>query len=70
MIGPRIKSVTCPECTLRATVRERPSGAPLTSIDDITSKCRHHAQSVMAVLDCPSLKPMLLKADRAFREPP
>jgi hypothetical protein len=69
MIGPRIEPVTCPECGLRARVRAGPSGTPEAFVDDNTSKC-FHARSAMAVLDCPNLKPMLLKADRALREPP
>jgi hypothetical protein len=68
MIGPRIEPVTCPECGLRARVRARPSGSPESFVDDNRSKC-FHTRSGVAALDCPSLKPLLLKADRALREP-
>jgi hypothetical protein len=68
MIGPRIEPVTCPDCGLRARVRARPSGSPESFVNDNISKC-FHARSGN-VLDCPSLKPLLLKADRVLREPP
>jgi hypothetical protein len=68
MIGPRIEPVTCPECGLRARVRARPSGAPESFVNDNISKCLH-ARNGVAILDCPSLKPQLLRADRALREP-
>src|SRR5450432_3707315 len=64
MIGSRIEPVTCPECGLRARVRARPSGSPESFVDDNISKC-FHARNGTAVLDCPSLKPQLLRADRA-----
>jgi hypothetical protein len=68
MIGPRIEPVTCPECGLRARVRASPSGTSEAFVDDNASKC-FHARGVKAILDCLSLKPLLLKADRALREP-
>jgi hypothetical protein len=67
MIGPRIEPVTCPECGLRARVRARPSGSPETFVSDNISKCFHVRSG--SVLDCPSLKPLLLRADLALRDP-
>jgi hypothetical protein len=65
MIGPRIEPVTCPECGLRARVRARPSDSPESFVNDNISKCFH--ASGIAILDCPSLKPQLVRADRALR---
>jgi hypothetical protein len=66
MIGPRIEPVTCPECGLRARVRARPSDSPESFVNDNISKC-FHARNGIAILDCPSLKPQLVRADRALR---
>jgi len=68
MIGPRIEPVTCPRCGLRARVRARPSGSPENFVNYNISKCLH-ARDGMAILDRPSLKPQLLRADLALREP-
>ena len=61
----RVVTVECPECGLRAELREKAEGGPKTHFDDVVSACRHKLGN--DILGCPSLRAALSAAHQSLR---
>jgi hypothetical protein len=60
----RVVTVECPECGLRAELREKAEGRPKAHFDDVVSACRHKLGNI---LGCPSLRTALSAAHQSLR---
>ena len=61
----RVVTVECPECGLRAELREKAEGRPKAHFDDVMSACRHKLGN--DILGCPSLRTALSAAHQSLR---